>query len=153
MPATKTVLHVDDGHDDLFLFQKACSQAGVSYQLQVVESGKSAIDYLQGAGRYANRSTFAIPDLVLLDLKMPIPDGFGVLRWMRDQRPLIGTKVCVFTSSFQFEDIKTAYDLGAHCFLTKPAAFESLVAIAGAIDKFLASSRLEVLKQLPEYRQ
>ena len=94
-----------------------------------------------------------MPNLALLDLKMPMPDGFSVLRWMRGQPKLNRIIVCVFTSSFQFEDIKTIYTLGADCFFTKPAAFESLVTLAGAIDQFLTSSQLQVLKDLPEFRQ
>jgi len=149
----KTVLHIDDSADDLFLFKKACSQAAASFHLQLMSGGKDALSYLQGAGQYSDRSKFPRADFILLDLKMPVPDGFSVLRSVRERSELNPITICIFTSSFQYEDIQETYANGADCFLTKPAAFESLVAIAGAIDEFLNSARLDVLKELPEFRQ
>jgi CheY-like chemotaxis protein len=149
----KTVLYVDDSQDDLFLFQKACPQVPVAFRLELVDSGKAAIDYLQGTGQYSNRSKFPLPNLVMLDLKMSVPDGFAVLRWIREQPQLRPVTVCIFTSSFQYEDIRQAYADGADCFLTKPAAFENLVTVATAINQFLISSELKVLQELPEFRQ
>ena len=147
------MLYIDDSPDDLFLFQKACEQAGVAFRLELLGSGKEALDYFQGVGRYSDRSMFPLPNLVLLDLNMPLHDGFWFLRWLRDRPELNRVVVCLFTSSFQFEDIKTTYTLGADCFLTKPAAFAHLVNIAAALDQFLASAQLQLLKELPEFRQ
>jgi CheY-like chemotaxis protein len=149
----KTVLYVEDSQDDLFLFEKACPQVPVAFRLELVDGGKEAINYLRGAARYSSRSKFPLPNLVLLDLKMPVPDGFAVLRWIREQPQLRPVTVCIFTSSFQYEDIRQVYADGADCFLTKPAAFENLVALAGAINQFLISSELKVLQELPEFRQ
>ena len=151
----RTLLHIDDNKDDLFLFTKACAQAAVSFQLQSLESGKEALNYLQGVGRYADRSQFPLPDLVLLDLKMPPPDGFDVLRSIREQPQLQRLAVCVFTSSFQYDDIKKAYAFGASSFLTKPATLGSLALISAALDQCVAISppQLDPLKQLTEFRQ
>ena len=102
----KTLLYIDDSRDDLFLFEKACSQAGVSFHLECVDSGKEGIDYLQGARKYSNRSKFSIPEVVLLDLKMPPPDGFEILQWIRNDPRCQDLAVCVFSSSFQYEDSK-----------------------------------------------
>jgi CheY-like chemotaxis protein len=151
----KTLLYIDDSQDDLFLFQKACSQAEVSFHLQSVDSGKAGIDYLQGARDYSDRSKFPIPDLVLLDLKMPPPDGFDVLRWIRNDPQFEPLCVCVFSSSFQYEDIRTVYVQRANCFLTKPATLERLTSVAAALDRCLSGEplRLGELKELPEFRQ
>lgn len=155
MPASKkTLLYIDDNRDDLFLFQKACSQAAVRFHLESLESGKEAIEYVEGLGRFSDRSEFPIPNIVLLDLKMPPPDGFDILQWIRNESSCKRLTVCVFTSSFQYEDIQRAYAEQADCFLTKPATLERLMAIAGALDRCLSRNppRLDFLKQLPEFR-
>ena len=156
MPASrKTLLYVDDSRDDLFLFQKGCSQAGVSFHLESIDSGKEAIEYLQGVHRYSDRSKFPFPVMVLLDLKMPAPDGFDVLRWMRNDDGRKRVSVCIFTSSFQYEDIQTAYAERADCFLTKPPTLDRLTKIAAALDRCLSQepARFDALKELPEFRQ
>jgi CheY-like chemotaxis protein len=151
----RALLHVDDNNDDLFLFSKACSQAAVSFELQSLESGKLALEYLQGLGPYANRAIYPFPDLLLLDLKMPPPAGFDVLRSIRENANLKHLAVCIFTSSFQYEDIQKASAQGANSFLTKPATLGKLAAIASALDQCLAQSppQFEPLKQLAEFRQ
>src|SRR5215471_8973759 len=70
------ILHVDDDVNDLLLFEHACRKVGVSCQLHAVNDGEEAIAYLQGANRFADRQQFPLPDLVLLDLKMPRLSGF-----------------------------------------------------------------------------
>jgi CheY-like chemotaxis protein len=151
----RVLLHVDDGQDDLFLFRKACTQAAVSFQLQSIDSGKSALEYVRGLGPYAERAQYPVPDLLLLDLKMPPPAGFDVLRSIREDTDFKDLVICLFTSSFQYEDIQKAYAEEANCFLTKPATFGRLVVIASALDKCLAPSPPDLgpLKALTEFRQ
>jgi CheY-like chemotaxis protein len=150
-----TVLHIDDNDDDRFLFRKACEEAGASFNLQSVTGGNEAQEYLQGTGVYADRSKFPFPELVLLDLKMPPPDGFGVLHWIRDRPEFNRLTVCIHTSSFQYEDIQKTYGLGANCFLTKSASFEKLLVVAAAIAQAVSQlpPQLGVFKELPEFRQ
>jgi len=149
------LLHIDDNKDDLFLFKKACFENGVAFNLQHVAGGKEALRYLQGVDIYADRAQFPLPDLVLLDLKMPPPDGFAVLRWIRERAEFSNLTICIFTSSFQYEDIRKAYELGANCFLTKSASFEKLLLRVAAISQALSQlpPQLASLKQLPEFRQ
>jgi CheY-like chemotaxis protein len=151
----RTLLYVDDSSDDLFLFQKACSQASVSFHLRSLSSGREAMEYLEGAKQYSNRSSFPIPDLVLLDLKMPVPNGFEVLGWIRGHAELKGLPVCVLTSSFQTEDVQKAYALGANCFLTKPVSLQSLGNMATALDKALSRTppQFDCLANIPEFRK
>jgi CheY-like chemotaxis protein len=146
-----TLLHVDDNKDDLLLFKKACLEIGAAFNLQYVMGGKDALCYLQGIDLYADRSQFPLPALILLDLKMTPPDGFAVLRWIRERPEFRETTVCIFTSSFQYQDIQKAYSLGANCFLTKSASFEKLLVLARTMSQ--SPSQLDPLKQLPEFRQ
>jgi CheY-like chemotaxis protein len=150
-----TVLHVDDNEDDRFLLRKACAEKTAIFNLQSVTDGKEAQGYLQGAGVYGDRSRFPFPDFVLLDLKMAPPDGFSILRWIRERPEFKGLIVCIHTSSFQYEDIERTYALGANCFLTKSASYEKLLVVVAAIAQAISQlpPQLDGLKQLPESRQ
>lgn len=150
-----TLLHIDDNKDDLFLFKKACLENGASFSLHSVVGGKEALGYLRGLDLYADRSRFPLPDLVLLDLKMLPPDGFAVLRSIRECPEFSRLPICIFTSSFQYQDIHEAYSLGANCFLTKSASFKKLLLLADALSQSLAQlpPQLDPLKRLPEFRQ
>src|SRR5207248_11387786 len=83
--------------------------------------------YLKGDGKYGNRDEHPLPDLLLLDLKMPRMDGFQVLQWLRQQPGLSSLRVVVLTSSEDLRDVNTAYQLGANSFLVKPLEFENFV--------------------------
>jgi len=148
----KTLLHVDDNPDDLFLFKKACSEAGASFNLKSFDSGQQALNYLQPLPEYSDRTKFPLPHLVLLDLKMPPPNGFAVLHWIRNQPQFSQINICLLTSSFQYEDIQKAYAQGANWFLTKPATLDRLIAIAVALDHSLVTLDYSPLKELAEFR-
>jgi CheY-like chemotaxis protein len=86
-----------------------------------------AVEYLRGDGPFADREKHPLPDLLLLDLKMPRKNGFEVLEWVRQQPGLKRLPVVVLTSSMQDLDINRAYELGANTYLVKPANYEALV--------------------------
>jgi len=75
----KCILQVEDEENDVLLLQYAFDRAGIKHDLQVVTRGQEAMDYLSGAGRFADRRTYPLPDLVLLDLKLPDKHGLEVL--------------------------------------------------------------------------
>jgi CheY-like chemotaxis protein len=77
------ILLVEDREDDLFFMRRALKQSGVRNPLHVVSDGAKAIEYLSGLGDFADREEHPLPDLVILDLKMPGKDGFEVLAWIR----------------------------------------------------------------------
>src|SRR5256885_17080895 len=84
----KTILQVEDDPNDVFFLQHAMTKAGVANPVQVATDGQQAIDYLRGAGKFADREQFPLPCLVLLDLKLPHVMGLDVLRWIRQQSGL-----------------------------------------------------------------
>src|SRR6516225_8524692 len=98
-------LLVEDDSGDALLIRRAFVQAKVLNPVQVVSSGEEAIAYLSGTGRYANRAEFPLPELVLLDLKMPGIDGFEVLRWIRAQPGIRGMRVVVLSGSDEMRDV------------------------------------------------
>jgi len=152
---TAALLCVEDSLDDRVLFTKACEEANASLRLCWAEHGQDAIDYLSASGRYADRAQFPMPDGVLLDLKMPVLDGFGVLRWIREQSRFLDLPVFVFTSSYQHADIARAYSEKATAFLTKPSEFRSLICLATALHECFLPDRIETepLKKLPQYKR
>src|SRR5215467_10576862 len=87
----KSVLIVDDSEDDEILC-KVVMQKVVANRMLTVRDGVEAIAYLGGEGELSDREKFPVPDVLLLDLKMPKVDGFGVLEWLKGQanlKPLI----------------------------------------------------------------
>src|ERR1044071_1784775 len=116
----KTILQVEDDPNDVFLLQHAMKKVGVANPIRVASDGQQAIDYLQGAGKFADREQFPFPCLVLLDLKLPYVMGLDVLRWIRE-RSWKALPVVMLTASGEDVDIATAYRLGANAFLTKPS--------------------------------
>lgn len=126
-PQTFTILHVEDDPNDVLLVERAMKKSNSSARLRSVADGDKALDYLKGEGSFANREQFPMPDLVLLDLKMPRKSGLEVLSWIREQVSLKRLPVVVFTSSKHDQDINQAYDLGANSYLVKPVGFEALL--------------------------
>ena len=122
----KRVLIAEDDPSDIFLLQRAFAAAKVPASLHVVRDGQEAIDYLEGDASFADRNTYPLPDLMLLDLKMPRLNGFDVLTWLRKKPGLKRLLVTVLTSSDHPTDINRAYDLGANSYLLKPHASSDL---------------------------
>ena len=130
------ILLAEDSQDDILLIRRAFRQANIINPLQVVRDGEEVIAYLSGDGRYANRAEYPLPELLLLDLKMPGLDGFDVLRWIRDQPGLQAMRIVVLSSSQQIRDVNLAYRLGANSFLVKPVDFKDLVELTQAIQGY-----------------
>jgi CheY-like chemotaxis protein len=117
---SKRVLIAEDDPSDVFLLRRAFTLAQIPATLHFVRDGQEAIDYLEGDAAYRDRAEYPLPDLMLLDLKMPKLNGFDVLLWLRRQPGLKRLLVTVLTSSDQPNDINRAYDLGANSYLLKP---------------------------------
>ena len=81
MTGQKTILLVDDSENDLMLMRFAFKKAEFDTQLHVVHNGEEAIAYLKGEGAYSDRSQYPPPAVMLLDLNMPMRNGFDVLAW------------------------------------------------------------------------
>jgi CheY-like chemotaxis protein len=124
-----TVLLCEDDPDDVLLTQIAFEKARLANPLQIARDGEEAIAYLQGEDRFADRTQFPLPILILLDLKMPKLDGFHVLQWLRSRPELNRLAVAIMTSSDHDPDISRAYELGADSYLIKPPDAEALLAL------------------------
>jgi CheY-like chemotaxis protein len=130
------ILVAEDDPTDAYFFQRAFKRAGLPVALHFVRDGQEVIDYLQGEGQFADRTAHPLPQLLLLDLKMPRLDGFDVLEWVRRQPGLAGLQVVIFSSSDEARDINRAYGLGASWYLVKPHSMDELTALVGRFKKF-----------------
>ena len=132
---TKPILLVEDDENDAFFFQRAMRKTGMTTPVQVARDGQEAIAYLQGAGKFARREEFPLPDIILLDLKLPFVMGLDVLKWIRQQSRLAPI-VIILSSSQEEADIAAAYRLGANGYLVKPAETSELGDMVKAIGDF-----------------
>ena len=97
--------------------------------------------YLQGAAPYSDRFKYPFPDMVLLDIKMPMTDGFDVLRWIRHQPTIAKLCVVMLTSSDEIRDVNLAYQLGANSFLVKPLDFWNASELCRSLDLLFAKAQ------------
>lgn len=123
MSRNHTILLVEDNADDVELTLRAFEKSTVVNEIVVVRDGEDALDYLFTSGPYLGRGPEAVPEVVLLDLKLPKVDGLEVLRRMRSDERTRRLPVVVLTSSSEESDIIRSYDLGANSFVRKPVDF------------------------------
>ena len=120
---TKIILLVEDSPDDVQLTLRALKKNNIANEVVIAGDGVEALDYLFGAGKYAGRDTRAMPQVILLDLKMPRMDGLEVLHRIRaDERTRL-LPVVVLTTSSEDRDRIESYKLGANSYIRKPVDF------------------------------
>jgi len=147
------ILLAEDRDDDVLLVQRAFSKGDIHNPLFVVRDGEEAICYLSGIGKYGNRDEYPLPDLLLLDLKMPRVDGFEVLRWIRQQPGFSALRVVVLTAADQIRDVNSAYGLGANSFMVKPTDFQNVVEMAKTLRSYwLQMSKAPEIVRLPQIK-
>jgi CheY-like chemotaxis protein len=129
MNKRQTILLVDDSESDIFLMRTAFRKAGLDSLIQEGHNGEDAIAYLKGEGIYSDREQYPMPEVMLLDLNMPMKNGFDVLSWVRAQPAFRRLSIIILTASVRPEDVGRAFDLGANSFLVKPSNLDALVSM------------------------
>ncbi len=127
------IMLVEDNPDDEALTVRALRKNKIVNEVVVARDGVEALDYLFGEGIHAGRNTADVPQVVLLDLKLPKLDGLGVLRRLRadDRTKLL--PVVILTSSNEDQDRINGYDLGANSYVRKPVDFDQFVMAAAQL--------------------
>jgi CheY-like chemotaxis protein len=129
--SAKTILLVEDNPDDVTLTLRALQKNNLGNDVVVARDGVEALEYLFGTGRYSGRDP-SLPQVLLLDLKLPKLDGLEVLRRLRaDERTRL-LPVVILTSSDEERDIASGYGLGANSYVRKPVDF---VAFTKAVNR------------------
>ena len=136
MPDQGVILLAEDREDDILLIRKAFEKGNLLNPMQIVRNGEEVVAYLKGEGKFANRAEYPLPALLIVDLKMPLMDGFEVIQWVRQQPSLAAMRIVVLTSSTEIKDVNVAYNLGANSFLVKPDEFYQYVETCKSIKQY-----------------
>ena len=123
MIGTKVILVVEDNPDDEALTVRALKKSNLLNELVVARDGVEAWEYLTGTGRHSGRDTNVMPQVILLDLKLPKLDGLGLLQLIRNNPQTKLLPVVVLTSSNEEQDRFASYNLGANSYVRKPVDF------------------------------
>jgi len=124
---TKVILVVEDNPRDEALTLRALKKCNILNEVVVVRDGVEALDYLFGTGAYSARDMQVMPQMILLDLKLPKVDGLQVLKKVRADDRTKRLPVVMFTSSSEEEDLINSYNLGANSYVRKPVDFGQFV--------------------------
>jgi CheY-like chemotaxis protein len=123
----RVILLVEDNPRDEALTLRALKKNNIVNQVFVARDGVEALEFLFGNELESSRKLEVLPQLVLLDLKLPKIDGLQVLRRIRDEERTRRLPVVIFTSSSEEEDMIKSYDLGANSYVRKPVEFEQFL--------------------------
>ena len=127
------ILLVEDSPSDTELTKEALKLGKIINNLNCVEDGVEAIDYLRQKGRFVQAIR---PDLIMLDLNLPKKDGREVLKEIKGDKSLRMIPIIVLTTSRSDKDIFQSYELNANCYITKPVDFKQFIDVVKTIEKF-----------------
>lgn len=136
MIKTASILLVEDNPMDVELIIDAFKESRLGNKIQVTRSGEEALEYLFGRGEYADRGQYPLPDMVLLDLKMPGIDGHEVLKAIKGADKLKRLPVIILTSSIDEGDRAMSYDSGANSYLVKPVSFDDFLKVVKQVSDY-----------------
>ncbi|SRR6266851_1447682 len=133
MEAKRTILLVEDNPDDEALTLRALRKNNILNEIVVAHDGVEALDYIFGTGTFAGRDPRDLPQVILLDLKLPRINGFEVLAKIRaDERTKL-LPVVILTSSREEQDLAKGYGLGANSYVRKPVDFNQFFEAVGQL--------------------
>lgn len=136
------ILLVEDNEGDVELTRIAFKKSGFECQLDVVNNGEEALEYLRKRGNYADAPT---PDMVLLDLNMPRMGGRELMEIVKRDDMLKFIPIIVLTSSQAPKDVMDSYNSYANCYILKPSGLQAFIEFAKQLESFWSG-----LVQLPQ---
>lgn len=131
----RQLLLVEDNPDDADLSVAALKQHIADVDITVVEDGVEALEFLTCTGQYESRAP-TLPDVVLLDLKLPRLDGHEVLKSIRSNPRMKHLPVVILTSSLEEQDLSNSYELGANSYVRKPVDFDDFARVAERLGQY-----------------
>ncbi len=127
------ILLIEDNPADIRLTMEAFQELKVPNHVHVVMDGVEAMEYLRHKGQHQNSS---VPDLILLDLNLPLKNGREILEEVKNDDELRHIPVVVLTTSRAEEDVLLAYRLHVNCYLTKPSDLDQFFTVIQELQRF-----------------
>lgn len=127
------ILLVEDNPDDVLITKRAFSKGKIKNKLYVVNNGVEAVKFLNREGEYKDSP---IPSLIMLDINMPLMNGFDVLREIRKKEKMKRIPVIMLTTSERDKDIELAYSLGANSYIVKPVSFKKFIDVVVNVQEY-----------------
>lgn len=133
------LLLVEDEPGNVLLIKRAMSKVERNIQIQAVEDGEQAVNYLKKTVDNTYTSKYPLPNLILTDIKMPRMNGMELLAWIKKQPEFVNLPVIMLSSSGEIEDINQATALGASSYIVRPGSFTGLVEVMQQIASYFNS--------------
>ncbi|MFC1708659.1 response regulator [Candidatus Omnitrophota bacterium] len=130
------ILIVEDSDADVKIALRAFERAKLKHRMHVASDGQEALDFIRHEGKYKDKKKMPVPDLILLDIKLPKVDGFGVLKELKADLQYCHIPIVMLTSSRDEEDILKSYKSGASSFIPKPVKYEDFVKVVEIINTY-----------------
>lgn len=140
MNASLPILVAEDNEDDVFILTHALKSAGLPGPVFICSDGQEVIDYLKGDGAFADRATYPLPGMLVLDIKMPHLSGLEVLRWVRAHPGCAVIPIIILTSSAHPKDVAEAFANGVNAYFLKPRTPEEMRDLLQLIHDFWTAS-------------
>lgn len=137
------ILLIEDNKMDVALTLDAFQEARLANTIHVATTGEEGIEFLLGEGKFADRVAYPLPDIVLLDLKMPGIDGLEVLKRVKSTDRIKRIPIIILTSSKEEGDRAMSYDLGANSYLVKPISFEGFLEVVKQVYNYWITLNVE----------
>ena len=130
------VLLVDDSKADQIVIQRALEDGNIDCDISLADNGSMALQYLKHEKAYPDTGSFLTPDLILLDINMPVLDGLSTLREIRSDTQLRHFPVIMLTTSNREKDVYESYDAGVNAYLIKPIETSDFVNVVQQLENF-----------------
>lgn len=130
------ILLVEDNPADQKLTIRAFEKGKINTNLQIVNDGQEAMDYLKREGKFEDKNNSPRPDLILLDINMPKKDGKQVLKEIRANDKLRSIPIVMLTTSDQEKDVLESYNLGVNAYISKPVRINDFIDVINKLEEF-----------------
>jgi len=141
------ILLVEDNLDDIELTKRALSQCKVKNPVFIARDGQEAIDYIFHKGKYSEGTDAPVPNVIILDLKLPRMDGFEVLKRIKEDNILKRIPIIMLTTSKRDEDVIKSYDLGVNSYIIKPVDFDKFIDTIQSIQEYWGDTNMSPVLQ------
>jgi CheY-like chemotaxis protein len=140
-----SILLAEDNEADIKITLRAFDKAQLKNNIFVVRNGQQALDYMYHRAEYADAAKFPRPDIIVLDINMPVLTGYEVMETLKKDKAFRLIPIIMLTSSKSEEDIVKSYDNGAASFIQKPVEYERFVKVVEGFNVYW-----QVLNKLPD---